>query len=286
MYIYTAYNLCIHSEISLPELVASQGSPDVIIRMGKMTEIPQEIIVQSNCYFGGLEEVCRFFFRNGEEVIIEPEIGIDECMLSPTILGSAMSVVLQQRGLLVLHASSVVINNRAVAFMGGAGWGKSTLAEAFHIKGYPVLTDDVLAVRTDMNYPIALPAFPQFKLLPEAAVALGHDTDSLSPLFPNAIKLSYRFSHGFHQESVPLERIYLLAKGNQHGITRLKQQEAFVELVRHTRGVSLLQVSDFRASHMHQCANLVKQVDFRRFTRKPSLSDLQKLVELVEQDCI
>ena len=284
MYIYTAYNLCIHSEIQLPELFACEGSPDVIIRLGKMADISPEIISQNNCYFGSLEGVGQLFFRNGEEIIIEPEKGIDENMLSPSILGSAMSIVLQQRGLLVLHGSSVVINNRAVAFIGGSGWGKSTLAKAFHTKGYPMLTDDVLAVNTDEDYPLALPAFPQFKLLPEAATALGYDSENLPPIFPNAVKLSYRFSKGFHQKSVQLQHIYVLAKGTQHKIVRLHKQEAFIELIRHSRAVGLLKAPEFQTAHFRQCQSLLQQVGCSRFIRQPKLTDLSKLIELIEQD--
>ena len=124
MYVYTANNLCIHSEICLPELVVSEGTPEIVIRLGKLHNLPQESSGRGNRFLGELRGVGRFLIEGGREIVVEPISGIDESMLRPSILGPAMSVVLRQRGLLVLHASSVAINHTAVAFLGSAGWGK------------------------------------------------------------------------------------------------------------------------------------------------------------------
>ena len=63
------------------------------------------------------------------------------------LLGSAMGVLLHQRGLLPLHANAVEIDGKAFAFMGASGSGKSTLAAWFHDHGYRIIADDVCAVR-------------------------------------------------------------------------------------------------------------------------------------------
>lgn len=284
MHTYLAYNLCIHSEFPLPELMPAEGAPDVVIKRGVLNSVePKLIAEQGNRIFGTLPRVGAFLIENGRQITVEPA-GEDESVLSPSILGTAMATLLQQRGLLVLHASSVAINGRVVAFMGGSGWGKSTLATAFHAKGYPVLTDDVLAIDTQAATPMVIPAFPQFKLWQDAAVALGHDSKMLEPLFPNALKLSYRFTQGFQQTPLPLHCIYVLDKGETHQITRLEPQAVFPELICHTRSADLLSSSTFAATHLHQCAALIKSVVFSRFTRRPSLEDLPLLVKLVEED--
>lgn len=284
MYIYIAYNLCIHSEFPLPELMPAEGAPDIVIQRGTLDGIEQKLIAeQGDRIFGRVPGIAAFLIENGRQITVEP-LAEDESMLSPSILGAAMSVILRQRGLLVLHASSVAIDGKVVAFMGGSGWGKSTLANAFHAKGYPVLTDDVLAIDMQSTPPIVIPAFPQFKLCHDAAVALGHDTDMLKPLFPSAPKLSYKFTQGFQQTPLPLHCIYVLDKGDRHQITRLKPQDAFAELIRHTRSPSLLSPSAFAAPHLRQCAELINSVVFSRFTRQPSLADLPVLVKLVEED--
>ncbi len=285
MYVYTAYNLGIHSQVRLPEIIPAQRKADVVIRIGKVDTSEHKEPNGINYFTGSVEELGTFLVRDGCEIIIEPEAGIDEAMLSPLILGPIMSILLRQRGLLVLHASCVNINNQAIAFMGGSGWGKSTLVTAFHTKGYEVLTDDVLPIKVEQNSCLVFPAYPQFKLLPDAATSLGQDTESLSPIFKNAPKLSYKVIGGFRQTPLKLKRIYVLAKGNNHQISPIQsQQNAFMELVRHTRAMNLIKAPEFMSSHLHLCSQLIKNVSFCRFTRKPSLADLPLLINLIEEN--
>jgi hypothetical protein len=55
------------------------------------------------------------------------------------------------RGREVLHASAVAIDGRAVAFVGETGAGKTSLAVQLVLRGSGFVTDDVLAVDTDMS---------------------------------------------------------------------------------------------------------------------------------------
>ncbi|BAY48401.1 hypothetical protein SAMD00079811_60240 [Scytonema sp. HK-05] len=284
MKLYQAYNICIASELPLPELMESEGKPDVIVQFGKINDTRETQHDGGNTFQGEVAEVGKFFIQRGREVVIDPVLGVEEALLRTILLGPILSILLRQRGLLVLHASCVDINNKAVAFMGGSGWGKSTLAAAFHTKGYDILTDDVMPIEFVSDSPIVIPAYPQFKLFPEAVASLGQDTDRLSPVFQNSPKLSYKFERGFQQTPLPLQRIYVLDKGSAHKITKLQPQEAFVELVRHTRAISLVTNPQFVTSHMRLCSELINNVTFCRFTRKPSLTDLPELVKLIEDD--
>ncbi|WP_380165876.1 hypothetical protein [Jannaschia sp. R86511] len=60
--------------------------------------------------------------------------------------GALLAVRLLLDGRLVLHASAVARDGRAVAFCGSAGMGKSTLAALAVLSGWRLLTDDVLRV--------------------------------------------------------------------------------------------------------------------------------------------
>lgn len=284
MKVYQAYNICIASELPLPELMESEGKPDVIVQFGKVNDTGETQHDGGSTFQGKVAEVGKFFIQRGREVVIDPVLGVEEALLRTILLGPILSILLRQRGLLVLHASCVDINNKAVAFMGGSGWGKSTLAAAFHIKGYDILTDDVMPIEFVADCPIVFPAYPQFKLFPEAVASLGQDTERLSPVFQHSPKLSYKFERGFQQTPLPLQRIYVLDKGSAHKITKLQPQEAFVELVRHTRAISLVTNPQFVTSHMRLCSELINNVTFCRFTRKPSLTDLPELVKLIEDD--
>lgn len=284
MKIYEAYNLYIASELDIPELIETEQKPDVIIRFGKLEDTAIAQHNDGDCFTGEVPEVGNFCIQKGRSVIIEPLTGVDEALLRTIILGPILCILLRQRGLLVLHASAVNIKDKGVAFIGGPGWGKSTLATAFHSHGYNVLTDDVMPIKVGSGQPLVFPAYPQFKVWRETAVSLGHDAQSLSPIFKNAPKLSYRFSDGFQKKPLPLHRIYVLNKGEQHSISAIAPQEAFVELVRHSRAVSLITHQDFITQHLKLSTKLIKLVSFRRFTRKPALEDLPELVQMIVND--
>lgn len=281
---YIIYELCITSELSFPELIEIEGKPDVNIRFGKVQDAIAIQRENNKIVVGELPEIGEFLIRDGKEIIIEPVKGIDETLLRTVILGPVLCVLLRQRGLLVLHASCININNKGVAFMGGSGWGKSTLATAFHTQGYDVLTDDVLPIKIEQNQAVVFPSYPQFKLCPDAATSLGQDTKNLLPVSTNSFKVAYKLDKGFQQHPIPLQQIYVLDKGSEHQITRLQPQKTFVELMRHSRAMKSVTEQQFFAEHLHLCSELIKNVRFCRFTRKPSLADLPKLIELVEED--
>jgi hypothetical protein len=284
MKIYKGYNLYIASELEMPELIEIEGKPDVIIRFG---QVNCQTIKQSNnsdYLTGEMPDVGKFCLKKGCEIIVEPLPKVDEGILRTVLLGPILCILLRQRGLLVLHASAVNIKGKAIAFVGGSGWGKSTLATAFHTQGYNVLCDDVMPIAMGRKQPLVFPAYPQFKVWKDAAISLGHDTKNLSPIFKDAPKLSYRFSKGFQQTPLPLYRIYVLDKGNEHEITTINVQEAFVNLVRHSRTIDLPLHQSFAINHLKLSTELIKQVSFCRFIRKPALEDLPELVQMIVND--
>ena len=144
-------------------------------------------------------QVGAFLVRGGKEIIVDAISGVEESLIRLPLLGMVLAAVLQQRGLLVLHASAVAFNGDAVAFLGGSGWGKSTLAATLYARGHPLVADDLVAVDVGgRENPIVLPGFPQLKLLPEAAAAsLGDDAELLPRLASGFDKRSHRAANEF-----------------------------------------------------------------------------------------
>ncbi|MGI2905508.1 serine kinase [Tolypothrix sp. VBCCA 56010] len=292
MFAYTAYNLRIHSEFPFPELSKSEVSqkPDVVISLRSLSQLETQTADGANKLVAFLElensTAGRFLVESGRKIVVEPDPGIDEDLLRPFILGPAFAVLLRQRSHLVLHASSIAIDNGAVAFLGHSGWGKSTLANAFYNQGYGLLTDDVMAIKVESNPPIAFPSFPQVKLLPDAAASLGYDFERLTSIHAGVAKRNNRLDQGFSQIALPVKRIYVLENvaATHNEIQPLSPQNALIELVRHSRATDLLTTPEFVSSHLRQCANLVKNVSICRLKRKSSLAGLPKLVKLIEED--
>ena len=285
MYFYTAYGLGIHSPIPLPGLVAVENLPkDVAIQLRKLDSSERGASRSRTYCLGEVAGIGTFLVRDGDKIIADPVPGVEESLLCNALLGPGMALLLRQRGMAVLHASGIAIGTAAVAFLGQARWGKSTLAETFYKQGYGVVTDDVMAVRVDGNYPQVIPAYPSVKLLPDAAAFLGCEASATHRVHAQAQKCAYSVVLGFPQGPLPLRRIYVLATGEDNKIEFLQPQEAFVELVRNSRAVSLLKDLDSRNAHLHHCSRLVATVPICLLKRRPVLTDLPEVVRLVEED--
>lgn len=105
-----------------------------------------------------VERPEHYLFRwHGEcDIVINRELTAIECFPDPDcetgalpviLPGMIVSMLLCLRGELILHASAVDIDSRAVAFVGRSGMGKSTLATWLCSTGARLITDDVLRVQ-------------------------------------------------------------------------------------------------------------------------------------------
>jgi hypothetical protein len=73
----------------------------------------------------------------------------DAAMVPLLVGGNALAFVLTLAGECVLHASAVQPNGSALAFVGAAGMGKSTLAALLCANGATLITDDSLRLSPD-----------------------------------------------------------------------------------------------------------------------------------------
>lgn len=301
MAFYTAYGLTIQSVLPLPELIAHQAPPDVVIRLESHSVIASlmpptdySIGVFNDGIFFWWDDVGILTATHGREIVVAPIADVDEQWFRGFIINEAMAAMLHQRGKLVLHGSAAVIDDGVVVFIGRSGQGKSTTAAALQVRGHLAIVDDVVAI--DLDYmagvPHVLPAFPQVKLWPEAVAALGHDVDALPRVTQNTEKRSYRQAEGFPQSPQPLRAIYVLDKGDETHIEPLTPQQACFELLTHSYmnhlgglyEVDLLGETGTAAANFQRCAEVARLVPIKRLTRRFSLPDLAQLVQLIEQD--
>lgn len=87
------------------------------------------------------------------------------------LLGCIFGALCHQRGELIFHAGCVEINGRAVVVSGPSGAGKSTFMAAFMQRGFRILSDDVIMVRTTPE-PTAVPTVARCKLWHDSVTAL------------------------------------------------------------------------------------------------------------------
>ena len=157
------------------------------------------------------------------------------------MLGQALSFALVKQRFEPLHATVVVVDDHAVAFLGNHASGKSSLAACFLEAGHRLLTDDLLNLQKSSNRILGYPGPPRIKLFPAVASRFLGRTVNRVPMNADTDKLILPIDeHRRCGSPVPLKAIYSLAAPRDAcrtasvRIEPLSPREAFVELVKST----------------------------------------------------
>ncbi len=265
---YSAFGLVVASNVPLPGLpdAAAGRRPDFVLelRRGPITErsIGRRHALRSpNGTLSLTIGRCRSGFlvrfpglavflvsRDGQKVSCAPRRGTRPHIVAHLFLAQVLPLALSQRGRLVLHASAVATPHGAVAFLGAAGQGKSTLSASFVRRSFPLLTDDGLLLVEDGPMLAGVPSYPEIRLWPDVLAVLGDGGLAVHDVGYRAVKKRLSVDNGswpFSREVVPVRRMYVLghpeptARPCAVSITALAPREAFIELVKHTYRLDL-----------------------------------------------
>jgi hypothetical protein len=272
---YRLFGLSVHSEVQLPELVADPGAgaPDVRIRLRTIASAPDApagLHIEGDEALLVIPSVGRFLTRGGREMLIEPAANVSSRNLRLYLLGSAFAAILHQRGLLPLHANAVVVEGRAIGFMGHPGAGKSTLAAWFHDRGFDVLADDVCVVTAGPGgAPLAHPGIPRLRLWREALEAGGRDASAYERSFDDMDKYTVPTDLERALPAVPLSHLYLLEKAEDGpSVTRLEGSAAVEAMIANTYRGAYVRLMGLTRQHLLACAELARTVPVFRARRR------------------
>jgi len=157
-------------------------------------------------------------------------------------LGQVLSFSLLARGIEPLHGSAVVVDGRAVVFLGACGAGKSTLAAAMIARGYPALTDDVVVLRQSEGSWVVEPGIPRIKLFPATARKLLGARDA-TPMNTGTKKLVMPLAaNEAVRRPIRAETLYVLPQASDSTgrspsavrIDPVRDADAFLAIVRST----------------------------------------------------
>lgn len=176
---------------------------------------------------------------NDWAVSCHPVDGVTPFTVEHLHLNQVLPLLLSAQGQQVYHASAVVIDGAAIAFMGESGRGKSTLAAAFAVVGSPFLTDDGLVLeRADDGRFLALPSHPSIRLWADSANALVPAGAACAPAVQYSPKARFLASESlvFSASPVPLQRVFYLGDGQTETprIEPLSARDAMTQLIRHS----------------------------------------------------
>jgi hypothetical protein len=206
-------------------------------------------------------------------------------------LDQVIPPLLNLRGREALHASAIRTAKGACAFIGQSGWGKSTLAAAFHSIGYPVLCDDCLLLKNDPDRVSVETAYPGLRLWDDSRRVLFGNTRSTLPVSQNSAKrriptpesnaediefqaLRVIYSLQLHEDDEPV---------NTPVIESLSVREAFMALVECAFRLDLSYQSMI-LRQMRVLERVAKEVPVRRLCLPDDLGILPAVREMILQD--
>ena len=324
---YSIFGLRLQSNQSIPflknsEIVGTGTKPDIQVCLDRMPlraygireMFPQLLHVSdfrdekgdpglkiwklNNSYY-------RFCYSDGTEFLIDREgtrvwaTWPNEATLEDTLIyliGPVLGFLLCLRGATCLHASAVAIKDHAIAFFGPAEAGKSTIAAAFAIQGYPALTDDIVALRHENGGLLVQPGYPYISLWQNSAEILYGKSGSLPRLTPASGKNSAwdkryldltQKGYHFHKHPLPLGAIYILGEFNKDSsapcIEGVSPSEGFIKLLSN-KYVKYFFDKEAEVQEFELLGQLANSIPLRKITPHSYQDDLPKLCEMINTD--
>lgn len=205
-------------------------------------------------------------------------------------MGPVLGYVMRRRGIVSLHSSSVNIGDRAIAFIGEGGAGKSTIAGTFACLGYPVLSDDLVPLVDRAGQFVAQPGYPRVNLWPDSVRALFGSEEALPRITPTWEKRFLALNQGgyqFEDRSLPLGAIYVLAARDStlpaFSFQDLAASSTLLVLVANTY-VNYLLDAQMRAHEFDVLRRLVATVPVRSVNPPDDPTRLREFCEAVAVD--
>ena len=291
------YRLCglgVASEVELPFVAqsATEALPRVVIRRGVAPRELDDATARGPTWqmtdrrlLLDIPGIARFLLTGGEEVLVDPESDARLGDIPVFLVGTVLGLLLHQRGAVVLHASAVEVDGRAILFCGPSGAGKSTLAAALADQGHPLLADDLCVLSFDARgAPLAHPDGGRLKLWARAIDALGVGERRGAPV-RGALEKYYVEPHAVARGPLPVARIYQLreARGpTAPGIERANVVDAAL-LVRLTayRPLLVLRLRQL-ATYFEASIGVARAASVFRLSRAMGLSRLPETVAELE----
>ncbi|HJQ40213.1 MAG TPA: hypothetical protein VKB93_23970 [Thermoanaerobaculia bacterium] len=280
---YRVYGLTLRADAPIAGLVPiAPVSPDIEIHLatrGAAGFSPPEP-------FGGLKPAAPrvFEYSDARFVVSDKDIWC-EWTSTPEdaatyFLGPILAYALRRRGTLALHASSILVNERALLVAGAPGAGKSTVAAACALRGATVITDDVAAIEWRGEQPFVMAGYPRVRLWGDVAAALFGSEDALPLLTPTWNK-RFAGDFAFATEASPIGAICVLT-GRAHAaaLRAVAGHEAAISLLRHASVTSLLEDA-LREDELAAVARLAASVPVFELTAPDDLRRAGEVCDLL-----
>lgn len=296
IYKYFVFGLEVQSEFLLPELLPSTTTTtttttDVTILIGtfpsSLTNTTKKGVgfeIAIGEFILDLKDVARFYVKGGNTIIIEPRKGTEND-IRLFLLGTCFGAILHQRKILALHASAIAHKGKAVLFTGLSGAGKSTMANAFRLQDFKMLTDDICPVQFINGIPYAQPGYPQSKLWEDALEKMEIEYQHLQYTSEGINKRRVPIINTFEKEPLRIKALYVLqlcdiSKVETYPVTGTDKFKLIKDMTYREYGIKYLGMQSYHFMNSIQLAN---QIHITRIIR-PQNSNIQEIMNVIKDD--
>jgi hypothetical protein len=293
-FLYRLYGCNISCVFDCGDLPPAQGGDidvhiirgDVPQRIDAIQELPPYFQISPQATLITISQVARYLITDGSRIIIErAPLAIDE-HIKIHLFASAMGILLHQRGLIPLHASSIDTPHGCIAFMGHSGFGKSTIAGALQQRGFRVMSDDICAIDLhNDNKIIALPGMPQLKLHTDSIQQQHRNFDHTVQQHTITQKYNLSLLDHYCDQSRPLFMLCALqlSDNNSPNSIILRGIDKITALVYNTYRADILSGLGQTFIHFEKCSQIAKHTRMIQLFRPTQINSLDNFVHFVEQ---
>lgn len=282
---YALAGMMIVSDLELPELVQVEGA-EAAWRFelrrerlqGELAPIHAATTVDGVVWLEILRDKRRYVLRFPDlaDFVLVPSRRIVSCVAAEGVgastvrhllLDQVVPHLLAMDGSLVLHASAIECDGRAVAFAGPSGSGKSSLAASFAAEGFSLVADDFLLLAEAETGFEAVPSYPGLRLWPDSIAALAPAGSSLAPVRDEGEKRRLPSgSPSGRAEPMPLQAVVILG-----GPCEIPGVDVSVDRVSARTGFMALFGQAFRMERVGRERHLDELDRFARLARSTAL---------------
>ncbi|MEM8979244.1 MAG: hypothetical protein AAGD04_07155 [Pseudomonadota bacterium] len=304
--VYRVFGLHLQSDLEIEYLTEVADVPDrpvadlVVRRVSGLVRASHDMdphfdITPEKQYFHWTA-IGAFQIESQNEILIELHDGVSDLLASHALMGLVMSVALELRGLLSLHASGVRVDGKAAVFLGDKGAGKSTTTGAMIQGGHRPISDDLIAVDTSgplakgATHPVIHPGFSTTKLYPDSIAALGlTDDESDREIHHSTVKKQKQLPQQVAESAVPVGALFVLLRDKDAQTieaTRCAPHEALQAVLRFTFKARYGETKlgrDKLVEHMQKCSRLVAAAPVYKLVIPHSLERLSEIPPAVAQ---
>jgi len=295
VHFYRVAGLAVASEIELPGAIAvpRTAEPAVTIRAAAVPAVLEGATkkgatwqIAGDRFLFQVPGVARFLLSGGREIVFETAAGVDAHDVSIFLLGTVFGILLHQRGEIVLHASAVRVNDKAVLFCGASGAGKSTLAAALAQRGFSLVADDLCAVTlAEGTAPTVQPDGRHLKLWAQAIERLDLAERRGAPV-RNKLQKFFVEPAAALAEPLPLGAVYALREArppHKPGIERPNVVDAALILRRSAYRPQMVNRMEQKADYFRAATTIANAAGIFNLTRTLNFASIAEVVGWLEQ---